>query len=383
MKNKRHALQACIFGWAILLFTGSHAIDPIIPDLPTLSSNSYFLMDYHTDTVIAEKAADERLGPASITKLMTAYILYQMLDEGIIQIDDKVKISQKARQAEGSRMYLEQGSEVSVRELLQGMVIQSGNDASIALAEHAAGEEAYFVAMMNARAKELGMNNSHFVNVAGFPDKDHYMSARDIAVLSQAMIRNFPQHYEMYSQKEYTYNDIKQYNRNQLLWRDPSVDGLKTGYTESAQYCLAVSAQRDDMRLISVVLKSPSGKQRFTDAKRLLSYGFRFYKTHVLYPAQESLHQMRVWGGEQKHVQVGITEDFYITLPRHTKGKLQIEKAVQDSLSAPVQLGQVVGSVSVYLNDDFSQTAPLAALETVVQGSWFIRLTDSFLKLFN
>lgn len=382
MKKHFLLLPTLILIWTLGASATARAFEPVIPDLPTLSSSSYLLMDYQTGAVIAEHNAAEKMGPASITKLMTAYIVYQALAEGIIALDDKVTVSPKARSAEGSRMFLEEGSEVTVEDLLRGVVIQSGNDASVALAERIAGEEEFFVAMMNDQARKMGMDNSHFMNAAGFTMEDHYMSARDIAILSRAIIRNFPEYYTMYSEKEFTYNDIEQYNRNRLLWRDPSVDGLKTGHTQASRYCLATSAQREDMRLIAVVLDAPSDKQRVADTERLLNYGFRFYKTLHVYEARESLQQVRVWGGEQDYVNVGVADDFYMTLPRYAKGQLQVEKTLQADLIAPIAADQNLGVIHVKLREGFSQTAPLIALEPVPEGGLFKRLVDGFIRLF-
>ena len=382
MKKNRNPLRT--FAFCIFLYSASiGAFEAVIPDLPTLSSPHYFLMDYHTGAIIAEREADEKVSSASITKLMTAYIVYQAIKEGIINLSDKVKISNEAYKAEGSRMFLELGSEVTLNELLQGLVVQSGNDASVAVAEQVAGEEGYFLAMMNAQAEKLGMKDSHFMNVSGFSEDGHYMSARDISTLARALIHDFPEQYKRYSQKQYTYNDISQHNRNRLLWRDSSVDGLKTGFTEDAGYCLVASAKRDGMRLISVVLGATSDKHRFNDTERLFNYGFRFYKTHRLYSSGESLHQMRVWGGESQQLNLGVEQDFYVTIPRHGRSKLQVEKDILSDLSAPVELNQSIGTITVSSTDRFSQVAPLVALESVSQGSLWIRLKDEFIQLFN
>ena len=358
------------------------AVELIIPDLPPLSSSSYILVDYHTGTVISEKDADKPFEPASLTKLMTAYMVYEAIEDGLINLNTEVKIGENARQAEGSRMFVEQGTSVLVEDLLKGMVIQSGNDASIALAEAIAEEEKYFTDMMNKKAAVMGMKNSHFMNATGLPEEGHHMSARDIALVSQYIIHDYPTHYETYSEKEYTYNGINQHNRNSLLWRNEYVDGLKTGHTESANFCLTISAERDGMRLIAVVLDAPSKRSRFNDAERLLNYGFRFYKTHRLYKEGEKLHEVRIWGGEKEYVVLGPAKDFYITVPRGAKGNLQIEKIIKEDINAPVEEGQKLGIMKISLDKDHHYTIPLIAFESIAQGSIFKRTIDKFIRLF-
>ena len=260
-----------------------------VPKAPAVGAKGYLLEDFHSGQSIAEKNADQPMEPASITKLMTAYVVFTEIRNGSLGLSDKVRISEKAWRTEGSRMFVEVNTQVSVAELLKGMIIQSGNDATVALAEQIAGTEDSFAALMNHHAKELGMTKSNFVNSTGLPHKDHYTTARDIARISRAMIEEFPEYYQWYSEREFTYNEITQYNRNKLLWRDESVDGLKTGHTESAGYCLVTSAERDGMRLISVVLGTKSEEARADATQSLLNYGFRFFETHKLYDADNKL----------------------------------------------------------------------------------------------
>jgi len=269
-----------------------------VPAPPEVAAKNYLLVDVASGKVLAEKNADEKIEPASITKLMTAFVVYKEMEAGRLSMDDIVTISEKAWRMGGSRMYLEVGSKVPVHELLKGLIIQSGNDASVALAEHIAGTEDAFVQLMNQHAVELGMNDTHFVNCTGWPDKQHLTTARDIAKLAIAIIHESPEHYSWYAEKEFTYNNIKQYNRNKLLWRDDSVDGIKTGHTESAGYCLVSSALRDDMRIVSVVLGTDSEKARANVSQALLNYGFRFFESHTLYNKGDVLSRPRVWGGE-------------------------------------------------------------------------------------
>jgi D-alanyl-D-alanine carboxypeptidase (penicillin-binding protein 5/6) len=353
-----------------------------IPKPPLINAKSYILLDHNTGNVIAEENADERNDPASITKLMTAYIVYKAMAEGRLSTDEDVLISEKAWRAIGSRMFVEVDKMVKVNDLLQGLIVQSGNDASIALAEHIAGSEAAFVDLMNHEAVRLGLNNSHFMNVTGLTDEQHFMTARDIAILSSAIIRDFPDEYKRYAQKEYTYNGITQQNRNKLLWRDPSVDGLKTGHTDAAKYCLASSAQRDDMRLVSVVLGAPSVDSRATYSQSLLNYGFRFFESYELYSAGQQLLKKRIWYGDKKEISLGVDEDIFITIPRGRYSDLQPFLEVKSSLEAPIQKGQVVGKVVISLDDDSVSEINLVALESVGEGSILDKIIDYIMSYF-
>ncbi len=354
-----------------------------VPAPPQVAAESYLLIDFDSGKVLAEKNADKQVEPASITKLMTAYVVYHELEAGRLSLDEKVTISEKAWRMGGSRMYLELGSQVTVEELLKGLIIQSGNDASVALAEHIAGSEEAFVDVMNQYAAKLGMTSTYYKNSTGWPDKQHLTTARDIAKLAAAIIREFPEHYKRYSEKVYTYNNIKQYNRNKLLWRDKSVDGLKTGHTESAGYCLVSSAKRGDMRLISVVLGAKSEKARASVSQSLLNYGFRFYETHKLYAAGEILNHARVWKGDSENVALGLMQDLYVTIPRGTYKNLQALMDVDARLEAPIKKGQELGVVRITLNDIDLQRAPLVALNQVERGSLLQIAKDYVLQLFN
>ncbi len=354
----------------------------LVPNPPKLAASGYLLMDYHSGRILAESNADERLEPASLTKMMTAYVVMQELGSGRITLEDEVTISRKARYAIGSRMFVEQGSRVKVDALLKGLAIQSGNDASIALAEYVAGTEEGFVALMNQYAELLGMEATHFANATGLPHDEHYTSARDMARLASALLRDFPEHYGLYSEKEYTYNDIRQPNRNRLLWRDKRVDGIKTGHTEAAGFCLVASALQEEMRLISVVMGTRSEEARAVESQKLLNYGFRFYETHRLYAALQPLKSMRIWKGAQEELQLGLAEDLYVTVPRGQYEQLKASLTVEQAVMAPAQRGQRFGSVSVRLDEESVAEIPLVALQDVAEGGLFQKLSDSVLLLF-
>jgi D-alanyl-D-alanine carboxypeptidase (penicillin-binding protein 5/6) len=368
--------------FVFLYSTSLQAASLPIPAPPSLGAKSYFLMDYDSGEVLAEKNGDTSVEPASITKMMTAYIIYRELENGRISMDDEVLISEKAWRMEGSRMFIEVGKRVGVRDLLKGMIIQSGNDATVALAEHVAGTEAAFVDMMNAQARALGMNQTYYLNVTGWPAEGHTSTARDIATLAQALIRDFPEYYKLYSEKEFTYNNIKQYNRNKLLWRDETVDGVKTGHTESAGYCLVSSAKRTGMRLIAVVLGTESEKAREQDSKALLNYGFRFFETKKLYSEGQKLTDVRAWYGEPEQVGLGPVEDIYITVPRGQYDQLKAEIEVEQSVEAPVEKGAELGEVIVSLDGDIRLKRPLVSLDSVAEGGIMTKTRDYMLQMF-
>ena len=378
----KNIFQISIFALAILGFSLAQAAMPI-PAPPNVAAKNYFVVDFASGKVLAEKNPDTQVEPASITKIMTAYVVYKEIEADRLAMDDMVDISEKAWRMGGSRMYLEVNTRVSVHDLLKGLIIQSGNDASVALAEHVAGTEEAFVQLMNQYAKELGMNNTHFVNSTGWPDKQHLTTARDIATLAIAFISEFPEHYTQYSEKEFTYNSIKQYNRNKLLWRDKSVDGMKTGHTESAGYCLVSSALRGDMRIVSVVLGTDSKKARANVSQALLNYGFRFYESHTLYDAGEVLSRPRVWSGEFETLTVGLDKDLAIAIPRGAYDKLDAVMDIDKNIEAPVSKGQQVGLVKVSLDGEELASVPLVALETVNEGNLFQQAKDYFLRLIN
>ncbi len=354
----------------------------IIPAAPDIGARGYILIDYASGHVIAEKRADERMEPASLTKMMSAYIILDELKHNKIGLGDKVLISEKAWRMPGSRTFVEVGKRVEVETLLKGMIIQSGNDATVALAEYVAGDESVFATMMNQVAAKLGMEGTHFTNSTGLPDPDHYTTARDMVTLARALIRDFPKHYAWYSIKKFTYNGITQYNRNKLLWRDDSVDGLKTGHTDAAGYCLVASAKKDEMRLISVVLGTKSEDARARESQKLLNYGFRFFESHRLYAPREALTSVRVWKGDKEEVALGLAQELIITIPRGEYDNLKAAMKIQPNLTAPINKGASYGTVVVSLDGNTIAEAPLIALEDIPEGGLFQSLKDEILLMF-
>lgn len=368
---------------AMLLLSGSaFAAQAPVPAPPSLNAKGYIMLDHHSGKILAEKNADERLPPASLTKLMTAYATFSELAQDKLALDDLVTVSEKAWRTPGSRMFIEVGKQVSVEDLLLGMIVQSGNDASVALSEHVAGSEDSFAELMNFYAEQLGMPNSQFQNSTGLPGEEHYSTARDMAVLASALIRDFPEYYRWYSQKEFTYNEITQHNRNSLLWRDADVDGLKTGHTDAAGYCLVASAVNEEMRLITVVMGTPSEKARADSSQALLNYGFRFFETHRLYAAGETIENARVWKAENETVAVGLAEDLYVTIPRGAYKNLKAIMDMQTTLTAPMTQSSNVGKVSVSFAGTQITELPLVTLADVPSGGILRRVTDSVLLWF-
>ncbi len=355
-----------------------YAVTPL-PSPPEVAASSYQLIDFHSGRVLAERDADKRLEPASLTKILTAYTVFRELKQGNISLDDTVLISEKAWRTPGSRMFVEVGKRVKISDLIKGMIIQSGNDACVALAEHIAGSESTFAQLMNNHAKRLGLSNSHFVNSTGLPHEDHYTTAADIAKLAMATIREFPEYYQWYSQKSFVFNDIEQHNRNKLLWRDKSVDGMKTGHTEAAGYCLVASALRENMRLVSVVMGTKSEEARAQASQSLLNYGFRFYETHRLYAAGEVLNRVRVWKGSQDKLPLGLSSDLNVTIPRHQYKNLDASMEIEPRIMAPVSAGQPLGEVRVSLNGEPVTTATLVALKEIDEGNLWQQIKDSAL----
>lgn len=359
----------------------------VIPAMPELAAKSYVLMDAASGNILVEHNADERLPPASLTKLMTAYIATVEMKRGQIAEQDLVTVSEKAWRTGGSRMFIDVGKQVSVDDLLHGIIIQSGNDASVALAEHIAGSEEAFASMMNTAAERLQLNNTHFMNATGLPSEDHYSSAHDMAKLARAIIYEDPEHYAIYAQKEFLWNGIKQPNRNLLLWRDKTVDGLKTGHTDEAGYCLVASAVRDDMRLISVVFGTNSEAARAAETQKLLTYGFRFFETKTFYKKGVELADSKVWKGQQDTVKVGLADDLTLTLPRGQLQKMAATMVLDESVVAPVKKGDRLGVVEVRLANEVLHTADLVALQDVEEGGFFSRFIDAirmfFYSLFN
>ena len=353
-----------------------------IPKPPSTGAKSYIIQDYGSGNVLAEEHSEVSVDPASITKLMTAYVVFSELQSNNIALSDIVTISEKAWRTPGSRMFVEVGKKVTVEELLQGMIIQSGNDATVALAEYVAGSEDSFADAMNKHAAEIGLTGSYFMNATGLPDENHYMTARDIATLASLVIRKYPEYYQWYSQKEYTFNDITQHNRNKLLWRDPSVDGLKTGHTESAGYCLVTSAKKEGMRLITVVLGTASANARADASQALLNYGFRFFETHKLYDAGTQLTTSRIWKGSDETIALGLDHALFVTIPRGQYNALDASMNIDQRIMAPVTTGQALGTVQVMLGDQLVADQPLVSLQTIGEGSFWQRIMDEGLLYF-
>ncbi len=375
------ALPRVFLVFSLISGAWSQAATPV-PKAPSIAAKSYLLQDFYSGQSIAEQNSDQPMEPASITKLMTAYVVFTEIRNGSLALSDKVRISEKAWRTPGSRMFVEVNSQVSVADLLKGMIVQSGNDATVALAEHIAGTEASFAGLMNHHAKELGLTRSNFVNSTGLPDKEHYTSARDIARIAHALIEEFPEYYQWYSEREFAYNDITQYNRNRLLWRDDSVDGIKTGHTDSAGYCLVTSAQREGMRLISVVLGTKGEEARADASQSLLNYGFRFFETHKLYDADNKLTTARVWKGATESVDLGLNRTLYVTIPRGEYKNLDAAMQLQDQIIAPVAQGQALGQVVVRLADKLVSEKDLVALQAIDEGSFWQRIVDEAMLYF-
>lgn len=353
-----------------------------MPPPPSISAKSWVLADYLTGRLLAEKDADARVEPASITKIMTSYVVASERKAGKIKDSDQVVISEHAWRnggggTDGSTSFVALNSKVPLKDLLMGMIIQSGNDAAIALAEHVAGSEATFAALMNQYAAQLGMKNTNYVNASGLHDPNHYTTARDIALLSRALIRDFPEDYAAYALKAFTINGITQHNRNTLLWRDPSVDGIKTGHHKEAGYCLAASAKRGETRLISVVMGSSGEKVRADESQALLTYGFGFFETHRLYKLGDVVAAPKLWRGEQEQAQIGVAADAMVTIPRGAYSRLQASMSIQKPLSAPLRKGQMVGDLVVKLDDEEILKTPLLTLKKYSEGGFFSRLTDT------
>jgi len=363
---------------ALLIAVASSAADVRpLPAPPIIGATSFLIIDAQSGYEMASLEPHKAVAPASLTKLMTAYAVFKSLDEGQIQLSDEVTVSEKAWRAEGSRMFIEVGKRVSVQNLLLGMIVQSGNDASIALAEHVAGTESVFAEMMNQYAKALGMLSSNFKNATGLPDDDHYSTARDLATLARAIISEFPEYYKWYSVKEFTFNDIKQPNRNNLLWRDDSVDGMKTGHTDAAGYCLVSSAERDGTRVISVVLGTSSAKSRIDGSQALLNYAFRFFETRLLYKAGEEIAKTRIWKSANEYTALGVLEDLYITVQTGAYDSLESVHDIPAILEAPVAQGQPLAEMTISLNGNVLVKEPLRALADNPSGSFWQRTLDS------
>lgn len=377
MKNPISFLVSFIL---VFSFLNLEAEESFIPDPPSLTAKNYLLIDAYTNKVLAELNAEEKIEPASITKIMTGYVVSDQIKGGFISLDDDVLISEECWRRGGSRMFIQQGTKVSLLDLIKGMVIQSGNDASCAIAEHVAGSENNFVDLMMRYAEQLGLRNTNFINATGWPDNDHYSSAEDIAKISSLLINNFPEHYSLYKEKWFTFNDIRQRNRNALLWQDDSIDGLKTGHTESAGYCLVSSGVKNNTRLIAVTLNSSSEKTRLTDNRRLLDYGFRYYRTQKIVSRNQSIKEAQVWGGVKEFVGLSPVKDFYLTLPLRDFKKIEPSVILNNHLQAPLEENEVVGKIIFNLGEEEVGSIELMTLEGV-EGLGFFGSAWSNIKL--
>jgi D-alanyl-D-alanine carboxypeptidase (penicillin-binding protein 5/6) len=372
-----------IIAFALLfLSTLSFAVElPAVPP-PELAAKAWLLMDANSGQVLVEKDADRRIEPASLTKLMTAYLSFAAIKQGRLKLTDTIPISEKAWKTEGSRMFVEPNKPVTVDELLHGMIIQSGNDATVALAESIGGSEAGFVTMMNKEAQRLGMTHTHFVTATGLPDPQHYTTARDLSLIATAIIRDYPEFHPLYSIKEYRYNNISQPNRNRLLWSDPTVDGMKTGHTASAGYCLIASAHRGPRRLLSVVLGAESDALRAAESQRLLNYGFQSFDGAKLYAQDQTVATLKVWKGSQSQIKAGFTRDLYLSIPRGRSADLKTTLTTRQPLLAPLSRGQNIGTLKVSLDNKIIAQVPVVALENVSVASFLGRAWDSMMLKF-
>ncbi|KPP98220.1 D-alanyl-D-alanine carboxypeptidase family protein [Marinobacter sp. HL-58] len=380
INNLLRAFTAVIL-LALTVATPVMAQSVLIPSPPQIAASSYILMDPLSGRIIMESNSNERLPPASLTKMMTAYIVERELDEGRISMSDMVPISEDAWRTEGSRTFVQEGTQVSVEDLLKGIIIQSGNDASVALAEFVAGSEDAFVDIMNQQAEILGMDDTSFANATGLPSPDNFSTAYDLALLAKAIINDYPENYPLYAEKHFTFNNIRQPNRNSLLWRDNSVDGLKTGHTEEAGYCLVASAKRNDTRMIAVVMGTDSSAARAQEVQKMLNYGFRYYQTERLFRDGQELLEARIWGGESDKLSVGLMEDVHVTIPRGSRDSLDSTVELDSVIKAPVAKGDELGQVTVKLDDDVVVDLPVLALSDVPEGGLFKRIWDA-IKLF-
>lgn len=382
MPAARHVPLFALIG-VLLAWTSATASAALIPSPPQVEASGYILMDAASGRILVEHNAHEPLPPASLTKIMTDYIVARELHNNNLSLDEEVTISVKAWRMGGSKMFVREGTRVRVEDLLRGLIIQSGNDATVALAEHIAGGEDAFAEMMNQQASRLGLKNSYFVNATGWPDERQVTSAYDMAVLTHALIRDFPDNYLMYREKSFTYNNITQQNRNLLLWRDPSVDGVKTGHTDAAGYCLVASAERDGMRLISVVMGTSSEQARARESQKLLNYGFRFFENYRAYEAGETLTDARVWMGRQAQVALGLDNALVMTIPRGSHDQLSAEMTLNKDITAPISQGQQLGTVTISLDGEAVLQQPLVALTAVEQAGFFKRLWHSLVRFFS
>ena len=359
-----------------IIFPILSSASSLVPPAPQIKATSYILLDAQTNKVIVEYEADERNPPASLTKIMTTYLVEQMIQRGVVERSEKVPVSIKAWKAEGSKMFIREGTEVDLMDLLRGVVIQSGNDASIALAEFVAGDEASFAQMMNEQAEKLGMLNSNFLNSTGLPNEGHYSSARDMALLTKDMIKRFPEHYQLYSERSFKFNNIEQPNRNRLLRYDRSVDGVKTGYTKAAGYCLVASAERNGMRLISVVMGAENDDSRVRESQKLLTYGFRNFETSTIYEESEIVKSAPLFYGAEEVISLGVSENVSVTIPRGSYEKLEAQIKVPKIIEAPVRKGDVLGELLLMMDEEAIYKTSVISLENYEQAGFFSRFSD-------
>lgn len=358
--------------------TNPTANQPLItPSAPVLNAKSYILIDVNSGKIIAEKNSEEKLPPASLTKMMTLYVISNALHSQQLHLTDNVHISRDAWKTGGSRMFVKEGQQVAIEDLLKGIIVDSGNDACVAMAEHLGGSEAGFAEIMNQQAQQLGMVNSHFTDSTGLPDNNLYTTAKDLAILGRALITNYPQYYHWYKQKWFTYNGIRQPNRNRLLWRDSQVDGIKTGHTNEAGFCLVSSAKRNNMRLLAVVMGSPSESARADDSERLLNYGFRFFETHELYKAGQKISEIPVYKGKSTKLAIGVRENQFVTIPSGQYQRLSINTKTPQNLQAPIAKGDQVGELVIQFDNNVIGNYPVFALEDIPKGGIFARMKDS------
>jgi D-alanyl-D-alanine carboxypeptidase (penicillin-binding protein 5/6) len=368
-----------LYSLIIIVILGNLAYASPIPPAPNLNAKAYVLMDFDSGMILASSNKDLTLPPASITKMMTAYIAFTELKEKNISLNEDVLVSKKAWKTGGSKMFIEVGKQIKFKDILQGVITVSGNDASVALAEHISGDENTFAIYMNQVAKNIGLINTNYTNSTGLPNDSLYTTAEDIALLSRSLISNFPDLYKLYSTKSFKFNDIKQYSRNKLLFIDDNVDGIKTGFTNAAGYCLASSAKRGNRRLIAVVMGAPTPDIRIQSSRTLLEYGFRFFETHKLFKKDTEISKARVYGGEKSEVKFGVNRDSSVTIPRRQKKNLKYQYVIDKQLTAPINQNETIGFMHVKLNDEIVQTYKLTALESVNEGSLYRRTVDSLL----
>jgi len=378
MKSKYLIFISVIF----IFIHPSYAITELIPAAPKIKASSYLLLDHDSGRILAAHNIDQPLSPASLTKIMTAYVVASELEAGRLSLDEKVTVSEKAWKMPGSRMFIEVGKDVKVSDLLKGVIIQSGNDASVALAEHVSGSEDVFAQVMNQHARRLGMKNTNYINSTGLPDEQHFTTASDLSLLAVAIIRDFPEIYALHAVKNFTFNDIKQKNRNKLLWNDKSVDGIKTGHTEDAGFCLVASAIRDKMRLISIVLGTGSSKSREQSNQALLNYGFRFYETKKIFDAGATVTTARIWKGESETVELGLDNNLYVTIPRGHFSGLNKVFDLPKKITAPLNRGEELGHLKLTLAGEELLTKPLVVLKNINEANIFGRLKDDIRLIF-